>query len=186
MTEPAGGRAVGLGSFVMTCLRIGIVGFGGGYAVLELIRSEMVRTHRWVAADEFDDLLAAVQLVPGPTTVNLLGALGQQLAGWGGLLLGTVAVVAPSFVIVAAVAAVYLQYAQAPSVVGAMAGLAAAVIGLMLAVTVDLAHDVRRDILHGLIVAGAFVVVAFTSIDPIFVIIAAIAVGGIQVALHRG
>ena len=153
--------------------------------MLELIRTELVDRRRWLCSSEFEDILSTVQLAPGPTTVNLLGAVGVRLGGWRSLILGVGAVVLPSFVIIVTLAAVYLRYAQAAGVVGAMAGLGAAVIGLMAAVTIDLGRDVQRNILHWGIAGGACLLVAFTAIDPIWVIVGAAAIGGIQVAVHR-
>lgn len=185
MPKGQDGRRPGVLKFAGVCLKIGTVGFGGGYAVLELIRTELVQRRQWLTSNEFEDILSTVQLAPGPTTVNLLGALGARLAGWRALLLGIGAVVLPSFAIIVALAAVYLRYAQTPTVVGAMAGLAAAVIGLMAAVTVDLGRDVQRGLLHWGIAGAACLVVAFTAVNPIWVIVAAAAIGGVQVALHR-
>ncbi len=184
-TESASATRPGAWAYAVTCLKIGTVGFGGGYAVLDLIRAEVVERHRWLASEEFDDILAAVQLVPGPTTVNLLAAVGERVSGWASLVLGVAAVILPSFAIVVGLTSLYLRYSNAPIAIGAMAGLAAAVIGLMVAVTLELGRDVRRDILHWAIALVAFAVVAFTTVNPIWLIVAAAAAGGIKLALRR-
>ena len=54
----------------LTFMKIGIFTFGGGYAMIALIRNEVVVTHEWMTSQEFTDLLAISQMTPGPIGIN--------------------------------------------------------------------------------------------------------------------
>ncbi len=86
--------------------KIGILGFGGGYAVLAFIRSEVVDKHGWQSAEQFDHVVEMTAFAPGPTTSNVLAAIAFRLHGWKGMVLGSIAALWPSFVLIMILAAV--------------------------------------------------------------------------------
>lgn len=86
---------------LLVYLKIGAVGFGGGYAMLSLIQEEVVERHGWLTMQEFTDIVAISQMTPGPIGINSATYIGYTVTGsvWGSIL-ATVAVMIPSFVLV--------------------------------------------------------------------------------------
>ena len=84
-----------------TFFKIGLFGFGGGYAMLSLIQYEVVEAHQWLSAGEFTDIVAISQVTPGPIAINSATYIGYQATG--GTVLGsfiaTFAVCLPSIII---------------------------------------------------------------------------------------
>ena len=68
-----------------TYLKIGLFGFGGGYAMLSLIQDEVVDKHGWISTQEFTDIVAISQMTPGPIGINsatYIGYTAVQNAGY--------------------------------------------------------------------------------------------------------
>lgn len=86
---------------LLVYLKIGIVGFGGGYAMLSLIQHEVVDVHGWLTMQEFTDIVAISQMTPGPIGINSATYIGYTVTGsiWGSIL-ATFAVMLPSFILV--------------------------------------------------------------------------------------
>ena len=69
-------------------LKIGLFGFGGGYAMLSLIQEEVVHKHHWLTMQEFTDIVAISQMTPGPIGINSATYIGYTVTGsvWGSIL----------------------------------------------------------------------------------------------------
>lgn len=82
-------------------LKIGIFGFGGGYAMLSLIQYEVVDKYHWLTLQEFTDVVAISQMTPGPIGINSATYIGYTATGsvWGSVI-ATFAVCLPSFLLV--------------------------------------------------------------------------------------
>lgn len=82
-------------------LKIGLFGFGGGYAMLSLIQFEVVDKHHWLTLQQFTDIVAISQVTPGPIGINSATYIGYTVTGnvWGAIL-ATFAVCLPSFLLV--------------------------------------------------------------------------------------
>jgi chromate transporter len=85
---------------LLTFLKVGALGFGGGYAMLSLIQFEAVERYQWLSAAEFTDIVAIAQSVPGPIAFNSATYIGYIATGsaWGSAL-ASVAVCIPPFII---------------------------------------------------------------------------------------
>lgn len=83
-----------------TFFKIGLFGFGGGYAMLSMIQGEVVTRHGWLTPQEFTDIVAISQMTPGPIGINSATYIGYTATGsvWGSVL-ATLALVLPSFII---------------------------------------------------------------------------------------
>lgn len=99
-------------------LRLGVTGFGGPAAHIGMMEEQVVRRRGWVTHEEFLDLLAAVNLIPGPNSTELAIHLGHRRAGWPGLIAGGVCFALPAFLIVLALAWVYVRFGQLPRAAG--------------------------------------------------------------------
>ncbi|MBP3432719.1 MAG: chromate transporter [Alistipes sp.] len=81
---------------VWSYLKIGFFGFGGGYAMLSLIHSEVVVRNEWLTNGEFSDIIAISQMTPGPIALNSATYIGYEVAGVLGSVVATVAVCIPA------------------------------------------------------------------------------------------
>ena len=83
-----------------TFFKIGLFGFGGGYAMLSMIQGEVVTRYGWVSSQEFTDIVAISQMTPGPIGINAATYVGFTSTGsiWGAII-ATFAVVLPSFIL---------------------------------------------------------------------------------------
>ncbi|MBR1940863.1 MAG: chromate transporter [Bacteroidaceae bacterium] len=117
-----------------TFFKIGLFGFGGGYAMLSLIQGEVVTRYGWLTAQEFTDIVAISQMTPGPIGINSATYVGYQATGsvWGSIV-ATSAVVLPSFILMLTISKFLLKYQHHPVVASVFAGLRPAVVGLLAA-----------------------------------------------------
>ena len=94
----------------LSFLQMGLFGFGGGYAVLPLIKEQVVIQHPWLTMSEFTDLITISQMTPGPIVVNSATFIGLRIAGVGGAFVATAGSILPSCIIVTMIAKLYLKY----------------------------------------------------------------------------
>ncbi len=87
-----------------TFLKIGAFTFGGGWAMISIIEREIVDKHRWINKEEFLDLLAVSQSLPGILAVNISVSIGDRLRGLKGSIVAAGGTILPSFLIILAIA----------------------------------------------------------------------------------
>ena len=93
-----------------TFMKIGIVTFGGGYAMIPIIESEVVDKHHWMTKEEFLDAIATTQVCPGALAINMSSLLGYKLAKTPGAIVCTLGASLPSFLIILAIAMFFHQF----------------------------------------------------------------------------
>lgn len=115
-----------------TFFKIGLFGFGGGYAMLSMIQGEVVTRYDWVSTQEFTDIVAISQSTPGPIGINAATYVGFTSTGsiWGSVI-ATFAVVLPSFILMLTISKFFLKYQKHPAVEAVFSGLRPAVVGLL-------------------------------------------------------
>ena len=115
-----------------TFFKIGLFGFGGGYAMLSMIQGEVVTRYDWVSTQEFTDIVAISQSTPGPIGINAATYVGFTATGsiWGSVI-ATFAVVLPSFILMLTISKFFLKYQKHPAVEAVFCGLRPAVVGLL-------------------------------------------------------
>ena len=119
------------GELFWAFLQVGLFSFGGGYAAVPLIQSQIVERYHWLSGAEFVDILTISQMTPGPVAINSATFVGQRVAGIPGAMVATLGCILPSCVIVLTLARFYRQYQKQPMVQGALAGLRPAVVALI-------------------------------------------------------
>lgn len=92
------------GQLFSSFLRIGAFTFGGGWAMISLIEREVVENRKWIDREEFLDLLAVAQSLPGILAVNISVAVGDRLRGMRGSVAAAAGTIMPSFLIILAIA----------------------------------------------------------------------------------
>ena len=90
-----------------TFFKIGLFTFGGGWAMISIIQREIVEHHRWIAKEDFLDLLAIAQSMPGILAVNISTVVGDRLRGVKGSIAAALGTILPSFIIILLIA-IYL------------------------------------------------------------------------------
>lgn len=164
--------------FLLTGFRLGTVGFGGGLAVLSLIRREFVERRRLLSDAEFAEVAAMSQALPGAVSVNAFTILGTRLGGWWSGLVAGWAFVWPSFLMMLAFAATYPAFRYLPMMDAALIGMSAAVVALVVATAVSLARTGGiRQRLDVIVASAAFVLVALDCIGVLEAVLAAGLVG---------
>lgn len=135
----------------VTFFLIGMFTFGGGYAMLSLIQTEVVANHAWLSESMFTDIVAISQMTPGPIGINCATYTGYEVlhtSGAGELLsvLGsctaTAAIVLPSFIIMLLIVRMYLKYKSSDTFTRIMGSVRPAVTGLIGAAALILIFNV--------------------------------------------
>lgn len=168
-----------------TFLYIGCITFGGGYAMLGVMERELVGRRQWLTAEEFLDMTALSQSLPGPLAVNMSALLGRRLNPVWGAWAAYAGVVAPSLIIIGLIAQFLEPYMNSPWVRAAFWGLNPAVLGLMLASLLQLGRNLEKvpfNVILGLFAFGAMIVLHW---HPIVVILLAGAAGYLVVGVRR-
>lgn len=171
---------------IWSYLKIGLFGFGGGYAMLSLIEREIVAPG-WITEKMFTDIVAISQMTPGPIGINsatYIGYVAPMHAGftspWWGLLgsiVCTLVVVLPSFLLVAFTSHLISKHRESLVIRGIFAGIRPVVIGLIASAALLLMNGENfgttdGDILISVAIAlVSLAMVMFTKIHPILVII---------------
>jgi chromate transporter len=163
----------------LSFLKIGAFSFGGGYAMLPLIRKEIIEVHGWLTVKEFIDILAVVEMTPGPVAINSATFLGYKVAGIWGSIAATVGVVLPSIVIILIIAHFLSKFRESPYVDYAFRGIRPVVLGLVASAALTVAKDAIIDIKSLIIGVVLFYLVSFKDMHPIPVIILAGIAGAI-------
>ena len=152
--------------------KIGIFGFGGGYAMLSLIQHEVVDKYHWLSLAEFTDVIAISQMTPGPIGINSATYTGYTVTGnvWGAIL-ATVAVSLPSFLMVLAISMFFAKFRENRYVSAAFTGLRPVTIGLIAAAALVLMNgDNFIDYKSVLIFVAAFMLSWKFNVHPILMI----------------
>lgn len=122
--------------------RLALQGFGG---VLAVAQHELVERQRWLSREEFLDLIAVSQVLPGPNVTNLALMIGDRFFGLRGALAALAGMLAFPLVIMLALAALYARHATNPLLSGALRGMGAVSAGLMLATAFKLTQTLRAN-----------------------------------------
>jgi chromate transporter len=120
-----------LGGLFLSFLKIGITGFGGGFAVLAQIRHLVVLERRWLSEHDFVEALALGQSLPGTSAGNAVTYLGFRLRGWRGATVSLIGFILPSMLMMIALAALYDRFRQLPNTEQLFHGFNAAVVALI-------------------------------------------------------
>ena len=120
-----------LSEFLLYFLRLGTLGFGGPIALAGYMQNDLVEERKWVSGQDYVEGLAFSQLSPGPLAAQLAMYLGWVRAGTLGATLTGAAFVLPSFLMVLALAALYVHYGQLQWIQGVFYGIGAAVIAII-------------------------------------------------------
>ena len=130
----------------LTFAKIGVMTFGGGYAMLPIMQRELVENKGWATEDQLADYYAVGQCTPGIIAVNTATFVGYSQAGAAGGIFATLGVVFPSLVIIIVIAAFLKNFMHLAAVAHAFNGIRAGVTALILASVIKLFKGAVKDV----------------------------------------
>ncbi len=161
----------------LSFFRIGLFTFGGGYAMLPMLKHEVVDKHKWVTEDEMLDIYAIGQCTPGIIAINTATYIGYQQAGVLGGIVATLGEITPSLIIITIIASVLQQFMDVAILMNAFNGIRIAVCALLFNTVYTMAKTNLKSKFAIALFAVTLVLCLFTSISTIFIIIIAAASG---------
>ncbi|WP_174616399.1 chromate transporter [Virgibacillus ihumii] len=159
----------------------GILGYGGGPASIPLVENEVVDRYEWMSIQEFSEVLALGNALPGPISTKMAGYIGYEVGGIPGAIIGVFATVAPSLILMIALLGVLYKYKDSPKV-QRLTMYVRPVIALLLGL---MAWDFFVESYDGigiwqtaLLIAGSYILLEQVKLHPAFVIAGALVYGG--------
>ncbi|MBO5251500.1 MAG: chromate transporter [Bacteroidaceae bacterium] len=165
-----------LSSFT-TFFKIGLFTIGGGYAMVPLIEEEIVNKKQWIAKEDFIDLIAISQSVPGVFAVNLSIFIGYKLRRFPGALSMALGTILPSFLIILAIALFFQQFKEYEAVERIFKGIRPAVVALIAAPTFSMAKSAKINRYNVWIPIVSALLIWLLGVSPVY-IIALAGIGG--------
>ena len=160
----------------VTFAKVGVMTFGGGYAMLPILQREVVDNKGWATEEELVDYFAIGQCTPGIIAVNTATFIGQKQRGVLGGIVSTLGLVFPSLVIISLLAGVITTFSHLAWVNHAFAGIRVCVCILILNAVIKLLKKSVIDVPAGILFAAVALCAYFTSLSPVwFVLLAAVA-----------
>ena len=163
-------------------LRLGFTAFGGPAAHIAMMEEEVVRRRRWMTRERFLDLLAAANLIPGPSSTEMAIFIGYEQAAAVGLLAGGVCFILPAFAMVLALAWAYVRFGRLPAVAGVLYGVKPVIIAVVAQALVALGRMAVKSRFLGVLCVLALLAAVLRA-DPLLLLVGA---GVLALAWHRG
>ncbi|MDT0162174.1 chromate transporter [Bacillus sp. AG4(2022)] len=155
--------------------RVGILGYGGGPSSIPLVHKEVVDKYKWMDSDEFGDVLALGNALPGPIATKMAGYIGFRVAGVWGMLNAIIATIVPTIILMVLLLTVLNSYKDQPWVQGMSTAVVPVVAVMLGTLTWDFVKkSVKSNLGWGwtlLFVAGSLVVLEVLNVHPAIIII---------------
>ena len=163
-------------SLFLSFAKVGVMTFGGGYAMIPILEREIVENRKWASSEELMDYYAVGQCTPGVIAVNTATFIGYKVAGLAGGVAATLGVVFPSVVIICLIAGILTNFADIPAVKSAFTAIRVCVCVLIFNAVVKLWKGAVKDKAGLVLFLIVFVLSLFFDISPvIFVLFCALA-----------
>ena len=160
-----------------TFAKVGVMTFGGGYAMLPILQREVVENKGWATEEELVDYFAIGQCTPGIIAVNTATFIGQKKRGIAGGIMATLGLVFPSLIIISILAGLITNFSHLAWVQNAFAGIQVCVCVLIFNAVVKLLKksvvDKRTAVIFSLVLAGGL----FLNVSPVWFVVAAALAG---------
>lgn len=155
--------------------RVGILGYGGGPSSIPLVHKEVVDKYKWMDTDEFGDVLALGNALPGPIATKMAGYIGYRVGGVLGMLNALIATILPTIILMILLLTVLNSYKDQPWV----KGMATAVVPVVMVMLATLTWDfVKKSgtsqlgwIWASVMIAVGVVLLYFLNIHPAIIIL---------------
>ena len=157
--------------------RIGLFTFGGGYAMIGLLERELVQKKKWLAYDEFTDLVVIAESTPGPIAINCATYIGYKRCGVLGAIISTIGMCLPSFAVIYFISLFFDKFLSIEIIAAAFRGVQVCVIFLIFSAGFKMLKKMKKT-LYNLIIFSLTVVISvifsifavnFSSVFYIFI-----------------
>ncbi len=157
--------------------KVGVMTFGGGYAMIPILEREIIDNHGWATEEELMDYYAVGQCTPGIIAVNTATFIGNKIRGVLGGIVATIGMVFPSLVIITVIAAALTNFADIPAVKSAFAGIRVCVCVLIFNAVIKLWKKAVTDKGALVLCLAVFLLSAFFDISPVVFVLLCAAAG---------
>ena len=161
----------------LTFAKVGVMTFGGGYAMLPILQREVVENKGWATEEELMDYYAIGQCTPGIIAVNVATFIGHKLGGIRGAIAASLGFISPSIFIITLIAAFLESFAGNVYVAHALAGIRVCVCVLILNSVLSLGKKAIKNKLSWVIFLIATVLAAFTDVPTVAIVLGAGVIG---------
>lgn len=164
---------VGLWKIFAVFFKMGLFTFGGGYAMLPILKSEVAEKYKWVSEEELLNYYSIGQCTPGMIAVNAASFIGYKLRKLSGLVAATAGVIAPSVIIILLVALILRQYMDNQYVQWAFGGIRISVVALIINTVTDLWKKGVKRVRDYVVFAVALVLLFWCNLSAIVIVLLA-------------
>ena len=165
--------------------KIGLFTFGGGYAMLPIIKRELVDNLNWITESDILDYYAIGQSTPGIIAVNTATMTGYNLKGIKGALAATSGFIMPSLIIITIIASYFARFQEIELFQHAFSAIQIAVVALIIDIVIKMWNKSDKSKISLLIFVLAFILLALFRVSPVFVILGS-GISGIIIQRFRG
>ncbi len=157
--------------------RVGALTFGGGYSMMPMLEKELIEKKKWITKDDILDFFAVGQCIPGVIAVNTSVMAGKMIAGVPGAIFAALGVVAPSLIVILAIAVFLSNFASIELVQRAFAGIRIAVAALIVNVVINTFKSGIKNVFTFILFLAVFVLSLFLRLSPIVYVLCCAALG---------
>lgn len=158
--------------------KVGLIGYGGGPAMLPLIEVEVVEQNAWMTHEQFVDGLAAGYSLPGPISTKIAIWVGWETNGLLGASAALLGVILPSAILILLVTSVLHSFADHPRVQGMLRGVRPVMLAILVAMVIGYVPKTAPDVLSGVIAAVALGILMATDLHPAWLVLGGALLGG--------
>ena len=173
---------------ILSFMKIGVVTFGGGYAMIPIIENETSKNRKWISSGDLLDIVAISESTPGPIAICAATFIGYRVAGFLGAFCATLGVVLPSFIIIYIISIFLKEFSSYDIVKYAFTGIRAGVLALIIKAVVSMFKKAPDHILAYIIMAVSFLLVVIFSTNVLVIILSSAVIGIVAsfIARKRG
>lgn len=164
---------------LISFVKIGFLTIGGGYVMLPMMQSELIEKKHWITEEELLDYYAVGQSTPGIIAVNVATFVGYKKAGITGGIVATLGIIAPSLIIITALAGVIQSIDQYPNVQKAMSGINVAVCALITDATLNFIKKGVKNFVTLLVLLASFLLIYYVKVPSYLIVLGAAFLGSI-------
>jgi len=170
-----------ISSLFFTFLKVGLVSFGGGYAMIGILKEEVVERKKWLSKEEFIEVIAIAEMTPGPIAINTATFVGYKIGGIWGAIFATTGVVLPSFTIILIIAIFSAKFLENRFVKNFMYGVILAIVAQLAKVSINFIKSFKKTAFTISVFSASLICAIFLNVS-IFYIILASGIAGILLA----
>lgn len=158
--------------------RVGVLGYGGGPSSIPLVQIEVVENYKWLTIDEFSQVLAIGNALPGPIATKMAGYIGYKVAGLPGAFIAVLGMIGPSLFVMLLLYNIMSVFKDLPQIKGMIKAIKPVVIILLGLLIWDMIPNSLTNYTAIAIAALSLVLIQFLKIHPAIVVVMALAYGG--------